>query len=99
MAHVIVSDPARRDLIDIISFLSRNAGIAVARRYSAKFSGALKRLATMPASGSPRAALGPDARVLSIHPYIVVYDYAAEHVVVLRIIHTRRNVTRDLVRG
>ena len=99
MAQVIVSDPARRDLLDITRYLAQHAGLTTARRYSQRFSGALERLGKAPATGSPRPALGADARVVPIHPYVVVYDYIGGQVVVLRVLHSRRNITRDLVRG
>jgi plasmid stabilization system protein ParE len=31
-------------------------------------------------------------------PYIVIYDYEEDTVTVLRVLHGKRNITRDLIR-
>jgi plasmid stabilization system protein ParE len=56
-------------------------------------------LTEFPAIGPLRTALGPKARIGIIQPYLIVYDYAdGGTVTVLRVLHGRRKITRDLVR-
>jgi toxin ParE1/3/4 len=98
MARVIVTALARRDVRRILSDLYERAGLRVATRYATAFKTAYRRLATIPAAGPPRPALGPLARIAVVPPYIIVYDYAGDEVMVLRVLHGKRNITRNLVR-
>jgi toxin ParE1/3/4 len=45
--------------------------------------------------------LGPNARIAIISPYLLIYDYSAKDdaVTLLRILHERRNITQELIRG
>ncbi len=99
MARVIVSNNAKRDLRRILSDLAKRAGYRVAERYGAEFKATYRRLSDFPDSGPPRPALRPKTRIALVLPYIVVYDRVDdETVVVLRVLHGKRNITRDLVR-
>jgi toxin ParE1/3/4 len=51
-----------------------------------------------PKSGARRPGLGRDARIGVVAPYVVVYDYQQDTVMILRIVDGRRNITRRLVR-
>jgi toxin ParE1/3/4 len=70
----------------------------VAARYGADFKSVYRRLTEFPASGPPRPALGSAARIAIGWPYIVIYEHEQDGVTVLRVLHGRRNITRDLVR-
>jgi toxin ParE1/3/4 len=72
--------------------------LRVATRYAAAFKAAYRRLAAIPAAGPPRPLLGPSTRIAVVLPYIIVYDYADNEVMVLRVLHGKRNITRNLVR-
>src|SRR2546425_9108043 len=98
MARVVVSDRAGHDPRRIPSDLDEQAGHRVAERYAADFKAAYPRLADLPASGPPRPALGPKTRIAIVLPYIVIYDHEGDAVTVLRVLHGKRNITRDLVR-
>ena len=98
MARVVVTEPAKRDLRQLLSYLHEQAGPRVATRYAAEFKAVYRRLADIPAAGPPRPALGPSARVAIVSPYIVVYDHANDMVTVLRVLHGKRKITHDLVR-
>ena len=93
MARVLVSVPAKQDVRDILTHLNDRAGYRVANRYAADFKRAYRILAEFPESGSRRPALGPDARVKLVHPYLVIYDYLLDDVTVLRILHAHREIT------
>src|SRR3977135_4703431 len=45
-----------------------------------------------------RIALDQSRRIAVVLPYIIVYDHDDEVVTVLRVLHGKRNITRDLIR-
>ncbi len=99
MARVIVTDPARHDLRRILSDLTERAGYRVAERYGAEFKATYRRLSTLPESGSPRPLLGSKIRIALVLPYLVFYENMDDgSVTVLRVLHGKRNITRDLIR-
>jgi plasmid stabilization system protein ParE len=98
MARVIVTDRAKRDLRRILSDLNERAGFRVAERYGADFKATYRRLVDIPAGGPPRPALGANTRIAIVFPCIVVYDHEDDTVTVLRVLHGRRKITRDLIR-
>jgi plasmid stabilization system protein ParE len=99
MARVVVSDEAKRDVRRILSDLAERAGYRVAERYAEDFKATYRRLSHFPDSGPPRPGLGIRARIAIVHPYIVIYDHVDDATVtVLRVLHGKRNITRDLVR-
>jgi plasmid stabilization system protein ParE len=98
MARVRVTELAKRDLRRILSDLNERAGFRVVERYAVEFKDAYRRLAEMPGIGPPRPALGPHARIAIVRPYIIIYDHDDDAVTVLRVLHGKRDITRDLVR-
>jgi plasmid stabilization system protein ParE len=93
MARVVVTRVAKQDVRKIITYLNDRAGLGVARRYAADFKNAYALLRHFPNSGPPRKSLGPFARSKIIHPYVVIYDYADDMVMVLRVLHGHRKIT------
>lgn len=100
MARLIATARFRSDTDDILDYLERLAGSRVAENYGHRFRATIDRLVQFPQSGAPRPALGQNARIAIVSPYILIYDYTAEDetVVLLRVLHERRNITRTLVR-
>jgi len=99
MARVTVTDQAKRDLRLIISDLAERAGFRVAERYGAEFKATYRRLSAFPESGSPRPALGSHIRIALVLPYLVFYENTTDGgVTVLRVLHGKRNINRDLIR-
>ena len=100
MARIIVSAAAHTDLRSVIDYLEEHAGQAVALRYALDFDAAFDRLADIPSIGSPRPAFGVGTRIVIIDPYLIFYEYMAEDeiVQVLRILHSHRNITVDMIR-
>ena len=96
MARVVVTEPARHDIRDILTDLSERAGYAVAARYAEDFKAVYRALAQFPGSGPPRPALGPNARIKIVYPYIVVYDHEHDKAMILRVLHGRRDITIKL---
>ena len=98
MARVIVTEPAKQDVRDILTDLSERAGYGVASRYAADFKAAYRGLAQFPGNGPPRRALGPNARIKIVYPYVIIYDHEASNATVLRVLHGRRDITIQLIK-
>ena len=100
MTRLLVTADADSDFNDIISYLQQNAGARVAQNYTRRFNATLDGLLLFPQTGSPRPGLGPNVRIAVVSPYILIYDYLArdDTLVLLRILHEKRNITRRLVR-
>ena len=99
MTRLVVTPEADADAIDILAYLHREAGPRIAENYSHRFQDALDRLAELPESGAPRPTLGPNTRIAIVLPYLLIYDYAPDDdtLILLRILHGRRNITRMLL--
>ena len=99
--RTLVSPQAQRDLLGIVSHLAGVAGPATADKWDRKLWEAIDEISQSPGSGAPRPALGPHARIVVVHPYIVIYEHArgSDSLHVLRVVHGRRNITKWLVRG
>ena len=41
--------------------------------------------------------LGPDTRIAIIPPYVAIYDYTEDTVMILRVVHGRQNITAALI--
>jgi toxin ParE1/3/4 len=98
--RVVVGAAAREDIGDIISYLEREAGSLVARRYAERFRTAIAELATYPEVGAPRPTLGRSTRLIVIEPYLLFYRDlpARDEVRVLRIMHGKRKITARALR-
>ena len=99
MARVLLTSPADADMAGIVAYLAGNTGYNLAARYVASFEQLYDRLADHPGSGARRPSLGPHVRIAIVPPYIVIYEHdpAGETVIVLRIVHSRRKITGDLL--
>ena len=101
MTRLVVTADAEADTTAILECLEGVAGVAVAHDYGRRIRTTIERLLKLPRSGSPRPALARDTRIAIVAPYILIYDYvlASDTFTLLRILHERRNITRELVRG
>ena len=97
MARLVVAGPARLDVREILVSLGQVAGIAVARRYGARFKAMYRYIAQYPAAGAPRPALGPHARIRVVQPFVIIYDYNEYEVTILRVVDGRRQITPALL--
>ena len=91
---------ADADASEILTYLEREAGLLTASDYERRFNTAIERLVDIPGIGAPRRSLGPNARIMVVYPYVLVYDYMQQDdtITLLRILHGRRNITRDLLK-
>jgi len=90
---------ADADTAVILDDLASKAGLRTAEKYGRLFDRLYERLADHPASGARRPALGPDARIGIVSPFIIIYDYNEQDdtVTVLRVLHGKRDITRGLL--
>jgi plasmid stabilization system protein ParE len=95
MTHVVVSPEARTDLLQIVADLASVAGAATADKWDRKLWRAIEGLAEFPGSGAPRPALGEDARIWTVHPYVIIYEHVlgSDALHILRVLHGRRNIS------
>jgi len=98
MARIVVSDPARADVRDILNYLATRGGRDIAERYAAAFKATYGRLSDFPDSGAPRPELGGEARVALIQPFVLIYEHNEGVVTILRVLHEKRDIARDLLR-
>ena len=99
MARVVITAAADADAADIVDDLAAKAGVSVAARYDADFDVFYRHLQQFPESGAPRPKLGATVRIGVVFPYVAFYRYveADDAVLVLRLLHGRRKVTRRML--
>jgi plasmid stabilization system protein ParE len=98
MTRLVISPRADIDVREMLERLGEMAGPAVAVRYAGDLRPIYARLEMLPASGSRRRSLGRYTRIAVLAPYVVIYDYIGDEVVIVRVLDGRRNITRRLVR-
>ena len=97
MARVVISASADSDRGDILDYLAANAGYATAERYNGAFKALNRRLADFPDSGPPpnTGRLGPNRCGF---PLCGDLPHSDDTVTTLRILHGKRDITRDLLK-
>ena len=101
MARLLLAEAADSDIQAILHHLGEKAGASVAGRYAADFDAVYSRLEIFPELGARRPKLGPTVRICTVLPYVVMYEYTPSDdlVVILRVLHGRRNMSRRSLRG
>jgi toxin ParE1/3/4 len=97
MARLIVTALAESDRRRILNYLVDHAGYAIAERYNQHFRSVLSRIADFPDSGAPRPVLGASIRIAVVDPYVVIYNRTKDGVAVIRIVHGKRDISRDML--
>jgi len=59
MTRLVVSADAEADTIDILAYLTAEAGPLIAAEYGDRFRVTIERMVELPESGAPRPRLGP----------------------------------------
>ena len=100
MTRVLVSLQARIDLLEIVARLVAVAGPTTADKWDRKFWKAIDGLADFPGKGAPRAKLGRHIRIVTVRPYVIIYEHVRGSGVVhvLRAIRGQRKITRAVLR-
>ena len=99
MARIVITASADADTASILADLAAKAGAIVAERYDAEFDALYRRLERFPESGAPRPGLGQLVRIGIVLPYNVIHEYidTDDVVMILRILHGRRRITRRML--
>jgi len=93
---VLISDPAKLDLANIIAYLiglNRRA----ADKLSALFEEKIASLALFPERGVRRPAFSKNARVLMVETYLVIYRIELDRVLVLRVLDGRMDIEAEFI--
>jgi plasmid stabilization system protein ParE len=98
MTRLVTTPRFRSDTREILEYLERVAGAFVAENYNRRFHRLIEQLIQFPQSGAPRPLFGPDTRIGVVSPYVLFYDYRQQDdtVVLLRVLHGKRDISREL---
>ncbi|WP_425568676.1 type II toxin-antitoxin system RelE/ParE family toxin [Pontibacter saemangeumensis] len=88
-----LSPAAEADLTEIWLYLAENGSEQAADRIIDEISATCRHLAQSPLIGRARSELRKDLRGFPARTYLIFYDVvAANHIVVRRVLHQRRDV-------
>jgi toxin ParE1/3/4 len=94
MTTLVVSADAEADTIDILAYLTTEAGPLIAAEYGDRFHTTIERMVELPESGAPRPHLGSNTRIAVVAPYVLIFDYDQDHdlLTLLRVLHGKRDI-------
>ncbi len=94
MQRLIYLASARRDLLDILTYIARESGsLGVARAFVSQLREKCLTLATLPGTlGRPRPELGSNLRSTPHRNYVIFFSYEGDAVEIINILHARRDV-------
>ncbi len=95
--RVIILPPAEQDIVDIGRHLIDVAGRRAAEAMVERIFHAIDLLGDFPRIGTPRYDFREGTRIASVRRYLIFHAVAADAVVILRILHSARNVTPDML--
>ena len=95
MKLLVIAEPAARDLERIVDYIALDNPVAAEGVYW-EIVRAAEKLPEFPALGRP--GRHPETRELSIadFPYLIVYEVGLEHVTILAVFHTSRDLAKAL---
>ena len=95
MKHLVIAEPAARDLEAIIYYIALENPTAAEDVYRGIVEAA-RKLPQFPALGRP--GRHPETRELSVPnlPYLIVYEVGANAVTILAVFHTSRDLAQAL---
>ncbi len=97
---VSLTATAEADLNEILDYIAEHDGVGRALRVHARIRAAFNQLATEPKMGHCRPDLtGSNVRWWRVLKFLVLYEPAADGIMVLRIIHGARDVPTLLENG
>jgi toxin ParE1/3/4 len=95
-SRVIRSDRAEVDLVSLLVERAVRSSLRSAERLAAAIQNKCDHYARLPLTGIPRQDLSPGLRCFPVLPFLVFYRPIRDGIEVARILHGRRNITRDL---
>jgi toxin ParE1/3/4 len=94
-----LTEEAESDLVDISTYTLTRWGESQMRAYSDSIFEALLQLLDFLEQGTSRSTLQRGLRSCSVGEHVAYYRITDDEIVVRRILHSRRRVTRRLVSG
>ncbi|HEY1977341.1 MAG TPA: type II toxin-antitoxin system RelE/ParE family toxin [Candidatus Baltobacteraceae bacterium] len=96
--ELVYHEKAASDLDHIWTYVEVHSGANVADDLVTRLNETLwSTVARQPRSGSQRPEFGADVRSFPIIPYVAFYEIEAKRVIVLRILHGRRDLRQPLM--
>lgn len=94
MRRLVYLTAARRDLVDILEFITRESGsLAVGASFTNKLRQQCSKLAALPGMlGRPRPELRPDIRSFVFRGYVIFFRYTDEQLQIVNILEGHRDV-------
>ena len=96
MARIRLTDPAQSDLDEIFAYTVETWGETRANAYLARIGEAIRRAADNPKHGPLKAISNLAFRVVKAERHLVFYREESTGILVIRILHERRDVSRLL---
>ena len=96
MARYELTAPASNDLREILRYTKETWGAEQAIKYSQQLRKALGTLAKTPQIGRKREELASDLRSFQAGSYTVFYKRSDAGIIIVRILHSRRDVENQL---
>jgi toxin ParE1/3/4 len=94
---VIVSDRADADLVQIYRYLLEQ-GPAGAESFAREIDRKFRNLSDFPFIGRDRSTLSSGIRSIVAHPYVIFYRVEPEGIVIVRVLHGRRDIDAEFQR-
>ncbi|WP_273251377.1 type II toxin-antitoxin system RelE/ParE family toxin [Sediminimonas qiaohouensis] len=95
MKHLVIAEPAARDLEGIVDYIALDNPVTAENVYR-RIVRAMERLPEFSDLGRP--GRHPETRELSVSglPYLIVYEVSTEAVTILAVFHSSRDLARAL---
>jgi toxin ParE1/3/4 len=87
-----ITTPANQDLESILRQIADTSGFDRADQFLSRFTQKLRKIASFPNLGKPRAEWGENYRSLFQDDYLIVYRVTDEVVEILRVVSGRRDL-------
>lgn len=87
---LVQSPAARDDLLDIYESIAAERPKAADKLF-AKINAAIERIREFPASAAESSDIAPGLRALTVAPYLILYRFDADAVLVVRVVHGARD--------
>lgn len=95
--HVVILPLAEQDIVEIGRHLTDVAGNRVAEALTDRIFHTIDLLGDFPRIGTPRDDFRKGTRIASARKYLIFHTLTDDAVVILRVLHSARNVTPDML--
>ena len=95
MKHVVLSDRAKSDLLQIYKSGVTAWGRNRANDYYDQITARLNEVAEFPDIGPNRPEISDDAQTLLVNKHILLYEASADQIHVLRVLHVRMDLEQN----